>query len=353
MLTSTARRANHAFTLVELLVVIAIIGVLVGLLLPAVQAAREAARRMQCSNNLKQIGLGMHNYESANRTLPFTYVFNVNPRRATTWAIGLLPYIEQQNLYNAMDHNPIYLNDPRLDPRNGSSLVRPNAPSNWWAVQQPISAFNCPSEFYASGGVTDARNILNFNTAAMDGIKVSMTNYLGVIGAQWYGGNIRVKRPSAGSWDASKFLPLCDKNTEANGLDCPTGLFSRGNLGESVPTRFKDVTDGLSNTLMVGETLVGATSVAAWWWWNGTVATCAIPINARAVCPQGLGLQGTSAWVACRNNWQNNTSFYSMHTGGAQFARADGSVQFLSQNINLSTYRDLSTAYGGEVIGDF
>src|SRR5262245_59054953 len=145
-------RHKGGFTLVELLVVIAIIGVLVALLLPAVQAAREAARRSTCSNNLKQLAIGCHNYHDIAGKFPLNYAttpgnahWNDPPNtlhRSTSWMVQVLPFIEQKPLYDMFDFNW----DVRLDPRNGTVVNNPNNPSNAFAARTVIPTYLCPSD---------------------------------------------------------------------------------------------------------------------------------------------------------------------------------------------------------------
>jgi prepilin-type N-terminal cleavage/methylation domain-containing protein len=338
------RRYPGAFTLVELLVVIAIIGILVGLLLPAVQAAREAARRMQCSNNLKQLGLAIHNYEIASKTLPITY-FRNNPQREASWILMTLPFIEQGSIYNQWDFRFSALTANNLDPRIGPSLVTPNVGSNAWLLGQRLSALLCPSESHFSDGVTTGSNVINHQTAALNNVKIGLTNYKGVMGSNYQWGQIQV---TTGPWATGRF------GTSGHGYVSPTGMFGRGDNGQNIPTRFRDVSDGLSNTLMIGESTFAANALNGWYHWNGVQKTCVGPINRPAVCAAGLTQPRAQGWVTCRGDWPNNEGFHSFHTGGAQFSIGDGSVRFISDSIELALYRNLSTCGGGEVIsGDF
>jgi prepilin-type N-terminal cleavage/methylation domain-containing protein len=189
------RSPRKAFTLVELLVVIAIIGVMVGLLLPAVQAAREAARRMSCSNNLKQIGLGLHNYHSAFGRLPHNRTWgprglqdhSVDPLntvgqfQSIGWMVGLLPQIEQQSLYDMIDLNYESINDPR----NGPNMNNPNPQSNLAAARTLVPTYRCPSDGLSQDlmgrrGNRDANRLLAVN------------NYKGVTGSNWNAGAFQV-----------------------------------------------------------------------------------------------------------------------------------------------------------------
>ncbi len=338
----TRTRRSSAFTLVELLVVIAIIGILVGLLLPAVQAAREAARRMQCSNNLKQLGLAIHNYESTSKTLPITYFQNAPRRNEASWILLTLPFIEQGAIYNQWDFRFSPLTASNIDPRNGPDLANPLMGSNAWLLGQPLSALQCPSESHFSNGVTTGSNVINHQTAAWNNVKIGLTNYKGVMGSNYQWGQIQVK---TGPWATGRF-----GTNQGHGYIFPTGMFGRGDNGQNIPTRFRDVSDGLSNTLMLGESTHAANALNGWYHWNGVQKTCVGPVNRPAVCAAGLTQSRVQGWVTCRADWQNNEGFYSQHTGGAQFCFGDGSVHFISDSIDLALYRNLSTCGGGEVV---
>ncbi len=348
---------RHGFTLVELLVVIAIIGILVGLLLPAVQAAREAARRMQCSNNLKQLGLSFHNYHDAFKKFPIQYRNNAlagsHGLTQTSWVRGTFPFIEQRNLYDAFDHNYSWVggqNGFQNDPRNGPDLQNPLEGSNAWLFGQGLGFLNCPSDGLATDGVSKGSRLINMTAANRRNLDMGITNYKGVLGANWSYGSIQV---TTGSWGNSRF---CGEYSTLTGAKrgqypfrCPTGFLGRGNDGDGIPTRMADLTDGTSNSLMLGESSFHQNGLAAWWWFNGVLATAAFPINRPAECTAGIGQGRVAGWDACWRDWRNNQGFSSLHQGGAQFALGDGSVHFLSDSMDLAIYRNLATIQGGEV----
>ncbi|MCA9195743.1 MAG: DUF1559 domain-containing protein [Planctomycetales bacterium] len=290
---------NKGFTLVELLVVIAIIGILVGLLLPAVQAAREAARRMQCSNNLKQIGLAMHNYASAHKKFPPGWLF-FDPRmsgrgdRANRlpgwgWQTQILPFIEQGNLFSRISFD-------------GRGLWE--APNNQ-VINQTFSLQLCPS----SGDPTHI--VLGPDTLPVQpGIAAS--NYLGV----------------AGAFVQSAYY------------DQPEGR-KNGMMIEDKSMKFGDIIDGTSNTLLVGEVALSGSGknfdTDGFLWdpkWYGSLQTRGG--LARADAPESVVRSGefrmNPPMVASDNVKRN--SFKSRHSGGAQFALADGSVHFLAETID-------------------
>jgi len=304
----------RGFTLVELLVVIAIIGILVGLLLPAVQAAREAARRMQCSNNLKQQGLALHNYESTFKTLPPCGIDS----NEMSWAVFLLPFLEQTALFN------------RFDFSQGAW----NAKNRIGVVQNVvIPGYQCPS-----AGADTQFSV--FNTTAAGNLNESTVrtlHYHAVLGP--YGPN-----PSNNNQPYASL-----GNTAANsfGPTCTQGIF--GNITQVTTTKFisnknpmSNVTDGLSNTLMLGEF---AWKNYQFWrpftrgWYSDTRGTLMYS-SKNVTYPINSGF--SLLW--------NDASFGSEHTGGAQFARGDGSVQFIAQSIDMSVYRAAASRNGGESV---
>lgn len=319
------RRTTQAFTLVELLVVIAIIGILVGLLLPAVQAAREAARRMQCSNNVKQLSLGFHNYESALKCFPINYAMrgiapfpNNGPGIANSgrsWMQMILPYIEQTPLYNNIDFTV------GLQPKSSA----PTTPvgRNRIVAATVIPTFICPSDDSNEGGTLLNRSDLNETTNPAD--RWAVTCYKAVAGANW-------------AWGVFSPVVGVGKNGgQTDGLNRGDGVICSNQTNVNARTRIADITDGTSNTFVIGEAMPGWSQ---WNWWynpNACTATCAIPLNRVLRVPKNIG------------DWPNNYGFASRHTGGGNFGTADGSVRFISDNIDTVTYRALATVSGGEV----
>ena len=220
---SSQLRSSRGFTLVELLVVIAIIGILVALLLPAVQAAREAARRMQCSNNCKQLGLAMHNYHDTYKALPMAWWLNVTPRpfNGKSWGTAILPFIEQQPLYDQYNHNVLAADQL--------------SPGNVTVIQTPLAGFVCPS---APGGTNRA---YNFN-AAPAGLpftaqKLAPSDYCATTGVLGTFANVAYSgSPGGGRGGAMQVIGNVPgiANATQNG-------------------RLDDITDGLSNTFLIGE----------------------------------------------------------------------------------------------------
>jgi prepilin-type N-terminal cleavage/methylation domain-containing protein len=285
-----------AFTLVELLIVIAIIGVLIALLLPAVQAAREAARRMSCSNNLKQIGLALHLYEAANGRLPAGWrAYNAsgkpNPlgEPGWCWAAGILPFVEQENVAARLLHFDASI----------------TAAANAAGRKYPLGLFRCPSD------VGDKTFVWTPDEGpAASTPELATSNYLGCFGDQ----NVHI----------------C--GTVSDGKQCTSdGVFFH-NSG----VRFADITDGLSQTFFAGE----RTTYLGYATWVGAPAGDA--------CAPGL-VVGTAGYPP--NSAEDDAhNFSSNHATGTHFLTGDGSVQLISQYINTAVYHALSTRAGGETV---
>ena len=319
-------RPRPAFTLVELLVVIAIIGILVGLLLPAVQAAREAARRMQCSNNVKQLGLSFHNYENTTKSFPINYALRDTPpynsgnfvHSGRSWMQMILPYIEQSNLYNNIDFTVT----------TGLFGTAAGNLKNRVVAATVVPTYLCPSDDSNDGGLLSNRS--DFNNPDPIG-KWAVTSYKACAGSNWNRGVF--------AWVNSGATGVGGKNAgQSDGLNLGNGVICSNQTNVNSTTRLRDITDGTSNTYTIGEALPGWT---AWNWWynpNAVTATCAIPLNRVLKVPKALG------------DWPNNYSFASRHTGGGQFGLADGSVRFVSENIDTATYRAFATISSGEVV---
>ena len=293
---------RSAFTLIELLVVIAIIAILIGLLLPAVQKVREAAARMTCQNNIKQVMIATHAYHDANLQFPVSaapgYVDNNSVNTPSwSWLVRILPYIEQGNLLVA------------------TGAIQANINANPTAVATPIKPFLCPSDTAYSGQPRTDTNIA-YSTA---NFAVGVTNYKGVSGSAWLWGSFAT--------GASGYAPNA-------GLDSGNGWINRSN--HLKPRTFASITDGTSNTLFVGEDVPEWNQHNSWVHFNGCTGTTAIP-------PNNLNT------VASRGNWPDVYSFRSRHISGLNFAFGDGRVAFITNSIALTTYRQLGTMDAGEV----
>ena len=308
---------RRGFTLVELLVVIAIIGILVGLLLPAVQAAREAARRMQCSNNLKQIGLALHNYTSTFSALPAGS--NGIPNAAGTnfnghgwtWHASILPYIEQAPLYQGIQ-GADGMGNELGDQNSGKPLV---------VRQTTLPIFWCPSQ-------PDVRNGSQKNG-------YQSCNYNGNMGTRIGNGN--------DDCICTGIANLTDMLTQPWGCMNGNGVFYvRSKI------RFADVTDGLSNTIFVSEVPDSGGDAMA-----GFGAGCDRRVMFSTGADANPPTEMSEYLIAAEGNDPINggaeEAAGSWHTGGAQFAMGDGSVQFLSENMDMATYQAISTRAGGEV----
>jgi len=313
------RRLREGFTLIELLVVIAIIAILIALLVPAVQKVREAAARLSCSNNLKQLALGVHNYHDTAKTLPQNFG-SVNSWGAGSsswsWIAFMLPNIEQNALFTGANIGAMNANQQPTQvlnaAYNGSTIM---------ATVIPI--LRCPSDpDYATTTYTDR--------ADMSGA-VAVTNYKGVCGSNW-------------AWGDARWNPGVQANApDQNGLEHGNGIFfrSQGNKAQWYKKyTLLSISDGTSNTFMIGESLPARCQwTGAWSYANNAVGTCAIYPNAKQ----------TNGQYFSAGDWPNCYSFHSNHSGGLNFALADGSVRFISDSIDIPTYRALSTMQGNDV----
>jgi len=314
---------RRGFTLVELLVVIAIIGVLVALLLPAVQSAREAARRMQCSNNLRQISLAAHNFHDVEGRLPYNTQFQggwdwayQQNQRSWSCLARILPYLEQGNLKEQLQ----ILNTTNSATDNAGKTMGQNLS----ILATQIKAFYCPSDTAIQ---TKADNI----RANLQGATITLANYKGVNGSNWCWGTFINNGPP--STLTMSGVADCD------GLQRGNGVFFR--LDFLKKQRLANITDGTSNTFMFGEDIPSISAHCTWPYSNGVGGTTAVPPNWNKK-PNNGGLYDPY------NDWPHLYSFRSRHPSGVQFAYVDGSVRFIQNAIAAQTYRDLSTTEGGE-----
>jgi len=293
------------FTLVELLVVIAIIGILIALLLPAVQAAREAARRSTCTNHLKELALALHNYASSAKTLPPA---GINSNQAS-WVALLLPYIEQQTLYQ----NFSFLQGA-WNAHNRINTVR--------KISIPILL--CPS----LTGDTDTHSVFGGE------LDVYTQHYYAILG------------PNGPNPYANNQPYRCVGLDLGFGLCCSQGPFGQSRVSGTniIPTNnpLSAITDGTSNTLLLGE--MAWPRYPYWRPWTRGYYT-----DARGTCL--LASKNVKYPINSRNpDFWNDGSFGSLHPGGAMFARADGSVQFISQTIPVSILRAAASRDGREAV---
>lgn len=323
----TSRRS--AFTLIELLVVIAIIAVLIALLLPAVQQAREAARRSQCKNNLKQLGIAVHNYHDTANLFPLGKLNSgppVAPRGCgagggwyhdTNWYIALMPYVDQGPLFNAVN---------MTEPVGCDRGYNPAAPwdGNWRAKTTKVAVHGCPS----------------------DGIKEN----------EFTGGWARLR---------TNYMPNYGSTNwgQTNISAAPTDTFWGAPFGNGLRVNFKDITDGTSNTTLFLEIItptglgyegnigdiLGRAGAAM-----GRYTPNAPNFEESSVCPpSNATLNGIPGCTPQGNISLQIFSARSKHTGGVHATMCDGAVKFFSNNIDTSVWRGLCSTRGSEVLGDF
>ncbi len=311
-------KRQRGFTLIELLVVIAIIAVLIALLLPAVQQAREAARRSQCKNNLKQLGLAMHNYHDNFNILPSTIFSTVNwsAEEKGSYLVRLLPYVDQAPLFNKINFAQPSI-DGLTDPSNGKlfrSMVLP--------------VLLCPSD--PSPDVWGDRAKTNYAASMGNQAMPSYTSCPTYLGNDFGTG-------PAGHGNSP------DPNQTS-------GPFSRVGYG----ARLAEFTDGTSNTILMGEIRpnCGDHTVSGWYHFNAPWVATTGPINFPISCYNDTAVPSAGP---CNqpNSWNTTQAFKSKHVGGCHFVLADGAVRFISENINYTTFQYLGDRRDGRVVGDF
>jgi prepilin-type N-terminal cleavage/methylation domain-containing protein len=344
--------AERGFTLVELLVVIAIIGVLVALLLPAVQAAREAARRMSCSNNLKNIGLAVLNFENSSKHLPVSIsrwpedidintgqwigpnngkmaVGNGGPGyNGKGWIVDILPQLEQPQMHDLITAN--YKGDFSIYNANLGSGMANNKIKEIVATQLPV--LTCPSD--ASAVVSeDQYHWVTSSTKRA----TATTSYKGCLGdSAVTDGNHRgdVNASTHTGFPGFGSGPDCHNAAQCNGLIWRVNYFE--------PVALKTISDGQSNTFLAGESVVEQDFHSAAYFADGSWASCGIPLNFFRI--------GWTPEDIRAIDWFDMRGFKSVHPGGAQFVMADGSMHYVSEGIDSAVYKGLSTRNGGEVV---
>lgn len=316
---------KRAFTLVELLVVIAIIGVLIALLLPAVQQAREAARRSQCRNNMKQMGLALHNYHGTYGSFPpstvrapYTVASGWFGKPGWGWGALILPFVEQSGLHDALG---VTVN--QLQYYN-------TVPNMVQLTQTKLDVYLCPSS-----PIPDLNAKFKKDAFAAEDVPAS-SNYKGVFGTNNEGA------------------------TSGGPADCPSGWYrgycfnaEDGVFGGGSKVKFRDITDGTSNTLAIGEVTYGDLG-------DGIDRMASVWVGMY----NGSGWSGNDQVVRVTQESIKNTTarrlfgtfrnaYSSHHPGGVQFLMGDGSVQFLPETINGVTLENLAARADGNVVGEY
>ncbi len=343
---------RRGFTLIELLVVIAIIAILIALLLPAVQQAREAARRSQCKNNLKQLGLALHNYHDVYNMMPPGYITvstginasNGNP--FWSWGASILPQTDGATIFNTLQVGGKRVADWA---GTGTTTAEVNARA---ALTTPVQAFLCPSDT-APGLNTNRATTLTFGTTTNAQLATSS-----------YVASHNVGNSGAATAATSSPTALVTANTYKSTFNATTPISGFvGPFGQNSSTGFRDFTDGTSNSILVGERA----------WKVSTYQNDSALAIATTNGATGSGTGSDTLGVAvAKINWNGGTNqvgYSSFHTGGAHFLLGDGAVRFISENIAFTLPGNVTTAEGqiqssntfgaligirdGQVVGEF
>jgi len=360
---------RRGFTLIELLVVIAIIAVLISLLLPAVQSAREAARRAQCTNNMKQIGIALHNYHDQMSSFPAGVS---GATGGSDWAWGgagmswramILPQMESGNAYNSLNFSLHADNNYTAD-----AIAT--------AFYTVMSTWLCPSDARNENGLRPwgSNDGLNGNYPALDppfppgtppgttstaSKKCPVSNYAGSFGDNYCIGGLT---PPGGPWETPAGTTLLPGQVRIGwagfwGTDYDDLLTKRGPgvlrgffdyRSTHPPVSIAGVTDGTSNTIIVGEVLPYQTADSNFWSFNGCTLGMTVPINWKTTTPTPGAPFGTSDWTS-RFSYASK-GIKSEHPGGANVLFADGSVHFLKNSIAMPSLAALGSRNGGEVL---
>ncbi len=313
---------RRGFTLIELLVVIAIIAILIALLLPAIQQAREAARRTQCKNNMKQIGIAIHNYHDIHKGFPigsFNLWSNSSVASGLNWRGLILPQMEQATLYNQLDFTTSA--NFRGNSMTGNDVLR----------NFRLEAYGCPSSVL--------KDFIGSNNTMVQNI-----HYVGISGAAQ---NVPGPDSTAGTRDCG------------HGWSC-----NNGTLAPNEGFRIRDVTDGTSNTMIVAEQsglVAGQNRTSNYYGgWFGTrhanpitATSCGDLWQTGTSCVRFVLNSDTVQFGASEAMYRSNTILNSMHTGGINALLADGSVRFLPDAISLENLKRLSCRYDGDTISSF